>query len=174
MVSHDTNLATAARFTFHPGGFTPKFQFPPTCSSDVKEANFKTYNQMATEPGAMSWGQEARKLTVQTKYIVDGDWTPEKIAAEVRGMKGAYFYKGDETSVRYVQVTFYRISDQAGTYRMTSFAMEYEGPYIGKGDDAWPLVTNITLTLQFYSQLKGTQAVSAPLTNDPSTNPGWY
>jgi hypothetical protein len=72
-----------------------------------------------------------------------------------------------------VTVNFYEISGGAGTYRMTEANVKYEGPIIGKGNDALPMISRITMELTFYSQLQGKQQI-AGLVQDAASNRKWY
>jgi len=178
MIEHDQRLASSVELAFHPGK-TPQFQFPPICVSDQKLFDWREESPTnATERLAIFYGGQGRKLVIEARYVIDDDWTIEKVVTNVRAIR-AHFYEGAVIGkARWVTVRFYRISEAGGTYRVTSCDIKHDGPIMGGGNDSYPMVTIVTLEMIFVSKMrdKGSDAKLdvGKLVPTPINHPEWY
>ena len=169
LIKHDTDLAQAVIIVFTPGG-KPDFQFPPICTGDTKAGHYIEKDVIANDTMKIGLGSEARNLTIEATYVVDGDWTASDIFQAIRTLK-ANLYEGKQDEVRFATIDFYHISEGSGTYAYMSFDVKYEGPIMGSGADAWPMVTKATMVFKSWTQLTDKEEVDG-LQADIS--PEWY
>src|SRR5882672_101550 len=82
-------------FPSGPGGGSGKLtlQFPPKITSDSKSANWQEENKGSYEPLLIWLGSNARKITVELTYIVDGNQFTTDVIANITKVVKAYFYR---------------------------------------------------------------------------------
>jgi hypothetical protein len=173
LIKHDTGLAQAVSIDFIPGG-KPKFQFPPVCVADSKAGHYLEADVIAADTLKIALGSEARNLSIEATYIIDGDkdggWNAAKIYEEIRTLK-ANLYLGEQGKARLAKIDFYHISEANGTYAYMSFDIKYEGPIMGSGRDAWPMVTKATMAFKSWVKMVDKQNINEIL---PIVTKEWY
>ena len=169
LTPHDTALAKAVSIIFSPGG-RPDFQFPPICVSDSKAGHYLEADVVANDTLKIGLGSEARNLTIEATYVLDGDWKASDIYGAIRTLK-ANLYEGEQKKARIVTINFYHISEDSGTYAYMNFDIKYEGPIMGLGKDAWPMVTKATMAFKSWTQLINKEVVGGL---KPVATKMWY
>ena len=184
-ILQDRGLANVVKLIFKPG-ITPEFQFPPVCVDDQKVFDWQVEaHTNATERFAIFMGGQGRKLTLEARYIIDGEWTIEKVVEQVRNIR-THFYDGARLGkMRWIEVQWHQISAGSGkegqslaTYRAISCQIKHDGPIMGYNNNAYPMVTIVTMEMVFTSQMrdKGGKAKQdiKHLAPTPIGHRGWY
>jgi len=116
-----------------------KFQFPPRVMKDGKTASWDEIYQGTFEPFPVYKGSDARLITVQWEYIVDGDpWTVTRVMEEIRQAKAYFYISMAEAQDKFpiINLKLYEYSPSGGTWRGISVNVTPSGPLVGTGSGA--------------------------------------
>lgn len=151
---HDTSLAQSFTLRFKSGG-NVEFQFPPRVTSDGRKGQWNESEIRGREVVAVMTGTSARVFSVTVRYVVDGcTWDAAKISKNLRLLRG-YFMKPTagqhEFLVAYIKCWQIGGSSEC-TCRLSDVNVKHGETIVGEGDDAFPMVTDVTLDVRLWSK----------------------
>lgn len=164
-------------------GFTVmRFQFPPIIKSDSKGGNWHEFDMRMAEPYALFKGGQPREIQLKTTYIVTneptvngGTWNIDNISTLIKHYR-SYFYNQIGTAL-IIDFRAYDVvgnsasgglnfndgagTDQGGsldvpftyTFRAENVSIEHSDAMISDGGMAYPLRTDVSLKLKFFTTL---------------------
>lgn len=152
-----------------------KLQFPPRIVSDSKSANWQEENKGSYEPLLIWLGSNARKITLELTYIVDGNQFTTATIANITKTVKAYFYREiqDNQNIPIVKMVVYNHMD-TGTkadFRLLDANITHGDTIIKDNAGTFPLLTKITINAALVTQIQSKQEIPS-LENVPP--PAWY
>lgn len=189
LIQFDQDLANAVSIEFvaqpdpisgfpsGPGGGSGRLdlQFPPKITSDSKSANWQEENKGSYEPLLIWLGSNARKVTIELTYIVDGNQFTTAAIANITKVVKAYFYREiqDNKNIPIVKMLMYNHMDpnSSADFRLLDANISHGETIIQDGSGQFPLLTKITINAALVTQVRGKQEVPS-LKNIPP--PEWY
>lgn len=156
------------------------FQFPPKVTEDGRKGSWQEEEVWGVAPLAIYKASESRAMSLKITYIIDGDWDYEAIKRNIKLIRG-YFQRVKDRDAKnekeadnrnlVVYMKLWAIGgDDPMTFRLKSCDVKYSDTMIGIGDKAFPLRTDITLSLATWTQ-ESNQALSALR---EKLTPDWY
>lgn len=145
-----------------------EFQYPPKISGDNRKGDWREGDMRGTEPVAVFEKSGPREITLTWTYIVDGGkWTTDKIAGQVRLIRG-YFARVRDTNnqnvrnlVLYLKLWQLLPTDnqaQEASCRIKGVDVKHSDTLISQAgdgpdiDSTYPLRTDITIDLRLWTK----------------------
>lgn len=157
------------------GGGRLTLQFPPKITTDSKSANWQEENKGSYEPLLIWLGSNARKITIELTYIVDGNQFTTSVIADITKTVKAYFYREiqDNQNIPIVKLQIYNHMDPNSTadFRLLDASISHGETIIQDASGQFPLLTKITMTAALVTQVKNKQEIPS-LEEVPPTE--WY
>lgn len=158
-----------------PLGETPlPLQFPPRITSDSKSADWTETPKGSWEPQAVWKGANARKITLELTYIVDGgSFGTQEISLITKQCKG-YFYRniqGENIPIMKLKIYNHVGQELPGDFRLLDVTVTHGDTIIDDGGGQFPLLTKISITGALTTQIGGIQKIDT-LQNTPPID--WY
>lgn len=159
------------------------FQFPPRITTDGKAAIWdETPLPGAYEPQALFMGDEARKIVLETQYVVTtkgSGWSTANIGQVLRLYK-SYFYMTmgapNPANMPLVRLKMYDYANDPQIFwRGKSVSIVPEGSLINDSGVILHLVHKVTMNLELITQVQGkTSAINKVAILPPTPKKTWY
>ena len=171
----DKVLAMMASFKNDVNGETISFQFPPHITGESNSSTWEDQDIWAIEPLKIHKGSQGRSLTMKWEYIAtDSVWTAEKIADNLRKLKG-YFFKFTEEKYPIVILKYGTITPIALNFRMMSLDIAYSDEIVDN-EGYHPFRTEVTTKLELATRINSFAGGEEKMPVKPLKNaePEWY
>jgi len=176
---HDTALKDSFILTTNKGDV--KFQFCPRVQSDERHGVWDEVQSRGREPFANFMETSARKFTISITYICDGgQWSNKTIATQLQNLRGYYLMDSTASAPQLVaKVQMLGIGGGSPmTCRFIATNVKYSDTLVGNGNDAFPLRTDVTLSLALWTRGGGVSGSGGDVVNIDkllgSVGKDWY
>lgn len=161
MIEDDIGLANQWKLEWGAGKHKVKFQFPPIIESDGRSADWKKVALPWRTPLAIFAKPSGRELTLKWVYIVDGEWTTKRVAAQVSAVKAYFGDTGGKARDFMITGAFvlHGGAPQGLTFLATSCSVKHGETYIipkirdtSDYKNAYPLVSEISMSIESWTR----------------------
>jgi hypothetical protein len=140
---------------------TISFQFPPRLTTDGKASIWDEKPQQTYEPLALFMGSEARKISLETQYVVTGkagnNWDIADVAETLRLYKSYFYMTMNSVGVESMPLVRLKIYEYANDpkifWRAKSVNITPDGSLITDGSSTISLIHRVTMNLEMITQV---------------------